>query len=229
MPILLLSRPKPLTPAEVRALPRGCVPVDEGGVVARAEVDLPIVGLLGYAVALGRAVPDALFSVLEEGVGERGSATVAAAAAASPERASMTTGRVAPSAPTAGATTDEVITETDPWKLVDARRIADAERVFAAGNGLDSPGRERCRALLAARDPAEVALGCRIARLTSWRSIVVNLRLLLRHDHPAVRRDAVEAVGALAGPSLAAAVKPLLDDPDAEVRAAATAAHARLA
>jgi hypothetical protein len=203
MPILLLSRPKPLTAVEARALPKGCEPVDgDGGVVARAEVDLPLGGLLGYAVAMGRAVPDALFSVLEA--------------------------QVIAKPPADDAPSDGVITETNPWALVDARRLADAERVFAAGNGLDAAGRDRCRLLLSAADSAEVALGCRIARVTNWKSIVVNLRPLLRHDHPAVRRDAVAAIGALAGPSMAAAVRPLLEDPDAEVKAAAKEAFARL-
>jgi len=203
MPILLLSRPKPLTAVEARARPKGCEPVDgDGGVVARAEVDLPLGGLLGYAVAMGRAVPDALFSVLEA--------------------------QVIAKPPADDAPSDAVITETNPWALVDARRLADAERVFAAGNGLDAAGRDRCRLLLSAADSAEVALGCRIARVTNWKSIVVNLRPLLRHDHPAVRRDAAAAIGALAGPSMAAAVRPLLEDPDAEVKAAAKEAFARL-
>jgi HEAT repeat protein len=43
-----------------------------------------------------------------------------------------------------------------------------------------------------------------------------------------VRRDAAEAIGALAGPSMAATVRPLVNDPDAEVKAAAVAALARL-
>lgn len=204
MPVLLLSRPKPLTPAEVKALPKGCFPVDGGdGVVARAEIDLPLGGLLGYAVAMGRAVPDALFSVEDVPV--------------------VHPVEVAPAAAPA-----EVITEADPWALVDAGRPADAERVFAAGNGLDPAGRDRCRLLLASGDPHMVALGCRVARITNWKSIVVNLRPLLRHDHPAVRRDAVEAIGVLAGPSMAGAVRPLAADPDAEVKAAALTALARL-
>ena len=66
------------------------------------------------------------------------------------------------------------------------------------------------------------------SRLTMWKSIVVNLRPLLRHPHPFVRRDAAEAIGVLAGPSMAATLRPLLTDPDAEVKAAATAALARL-
>ncbi len=233
MPVLLLSRTRALTPAEVRLLPKGCVATDGAeGVVARAEVDLPLAGLLGYAVAMGRAVPDAFFAVQEsrgEGRLPIPSVDTAAPMAAPAARtaASAAAAAASPAAPTA-APADEVITETDPWKLVDAGQIADAERVFAAGNALDPAGRERCRRLHTSGYPEEVALGCRIARLTNWRSIVVNLRPLLKHEHPSVRRDAAEAIGVLAGPSMAATVRLLIDDPDAEVKAAARAALARL-
>lgn len=236
MYVFLLSRPKPLSSAEVRLLPKGCVPTDgSGGVVARAEVDLPLGGLLGYAVSMGRAVPDALFSaenlpVVAPVEGMRGAPAVppaSASAAGAPAVPSAPAVPAAPSLPSAPPA-DEVITESDPWKLYDAGKMAEAERVFGAGNGLDGPGRDRCRALLMGRDPAAAAFGCRVARLTNWKSIVVNLRPLLRHDHPEVRRDAVEAIGALAGPSMFATIKPLLSDPDAEVKAAATAAVAKL-
>lgn len=209
--VMLLSRPRPLTPAEMKLLPKGAVATNGGdGVVARAEVDLPMGGLLGYAVALGRVAPDALFSVLDLPV------------VANPDRGAPDPAAAPPPAP------EEVITETDPWKLVDAGDIPKAERVFAAGVGLDVQGRDRCRRLLNSGDPGEVALGCRVARLTNWKSIVVNLRPLLRHPHPWVRRDAAEAIGVLAGPSMAATLRPLLTDPDAEVKTAATAALARL-
>lgn len=221
MPILLLSRPRPLTPAEVRLLPKGCVATDgSDGVVARADLDLPLAGLLGYAVAMGRAVPDAFF-----GVQEHPAAAVVDTGAPAPDG---TRAAAAPPPVAAAPAQAETITETDPWKLVDAGRFAEAERVFAAGNGLDPAGRDRCRQLQASGDPEQVALGCRIARHTNWKSIVVNLRPLLRHAHPSVRRDAAEAIGVLAGPSMAATVRPLITDPDAEVKAAAIAALARL-
>lgn len=204
MPILLLSRPRVLTAAEKRLLPDGCVATNGAeGVVARAELDLPLEALLGYAVAMGRAVPDAFFGV------QQGAASADTAAAASPEP-------------------DEVITETDPWKLLDAGKVDQAERVFASGNGLDAAGRDRCRQLQTSGQSDQVALGCRIARLTNWKSVVVNLRPLLRHAHPSVRRDAAAAIGALAGPSMAPAVRPLINDPDAAVKAAAIEALARL-
>ena len=48
------------------------------------------------------------------------------------------------------------------------------------------------------------------------------------HAHPDVRRDAVTAIGELAGPSMEMAVRALENDPDAGVREAAKAARARL-
>ncbi|MDP2305472.1 MAG: HEAT repeat domain-containing protein [Pseudomonadota bacterium] len=217
MPILLLSRPRPLTAAEKRLLPKGCVATDGAeGVVARADLDLPLAGLLGYAVAMGRAVPDAFF-----GVQEAAAAPAVDTGAPAPEGTAVASSAM-PDAP------EETITESDPWRLVDGGKIPQAERVFASGNGLDPVGRDRCRRLQASGDPEEVALGCRIARLTNWKSIVVNLRPLLKHAHPSVRRDAAEAIGALAGPSMAPTVRLLINDPDAEVKAAAIAALARL-
>ena len=224
MPVLLLSRPKVLTSTEIKALPKGCAATDgSGGVVARAEVDLPLGGLLGYAVAMGRAVPDALFSVEDlqvvAGIDRSPPAVDYAPPVLAPSRPGL------PAAPVGGA---EVITETDPWKLAAAGDLVNAERVFAAGNGLDAAGRDRCRALFTNADPVQVAFGCRIARITVWKSIVMSLRPLLTHPHPTVRRDAVMAVGVLAGPSFSVALKPLLADPDAEVQAAAVEAYAKL-
>lgn len=214
MPILLLSRPKPLTPAEAKALPTGCVAGDgKDGVVARAEVHLPINQLLGYAVAMARAVPDAMFLVQDEGVSLQKTPPPAAAREATAPQA---------------AAPEEVITETDGWKLFDAGKRREAERVFAAGNGLDGEGRERCRRLLISADAEDVAFGCRVARITDWKSASGNLRNLVRHAHPSVRRDAAEAIGALAGPSMSMVLRPLLTDPDAEVREAAKAATAKL-
>lgn len=201
MPVLLLSRPTPLTSAEVARLPRGCVATDgAGGVVARAEVDLPPGALLAFAVAMGRAVPDAAFAV-QEGV-------------------------VAP--PPSPPPDAENITEHDPWKLVAAGRIAEAEKVFAAGLGLDAAGRDRVRSLWRSVDPEQAALGCRIARASAWKAAATDVRRLLSHAHPVVRREAAATLGEIAGPSLAMAVRPLVDDPDAEVREAARAAVKRL-
>lgn len=62
--LLLLSRATPLTPEEAARLPEPAVPVNTNdGVVARAQVDLPLPALLLLTAALARSVPDAVFSV----------------------------------------------------------------------------------------------------------------------------------------------------------------------
>ncbi len=227
MPVLLLFRHKLLTHIEKKALPPGCVAGDGTGmIIARAQVDLPLNSLLGYAVAMGRAVPDAFFSV-EEAAQEAGAAERIQSAAWATMPAELVTARAAGGGIPKPAVPD-VIPTTDPWKLVDDGDFALAERVFAVGAGLDSVGRENCRMLLTSRVPEEVAFACRVARLTNWRSIVISVKPLLTHGHPAVRRDAVAAIGALAGPSMAGVVRPLLSDPDPGVYAAAAAALARL-
>ena len=48
-----------------------------------------------------------------------------------------------------------------------------------------------------------------------------KLRGLIQHSDPEVRRDAVEAVGAMAGPAIALTLRPMLADPDEGVREAA--------
>lgn len=191
MPVLLLTRATPLTPEEAARLPRGAVAADgTDGVVARADVELPQGGLLAFAVALGRAVPDAVFAVQEGPAAE--------------------------------------LPDADPWRLVEEGRFAEAERVFAAGRALEADGRARLRAMWRLPDAEVVALGCRIARVAGWRSAASDLRSLLGHAHPLVRRDAALALGDLAGPSVLPSLRPLLTDPDAEVRAAAQATTGKL-
>jgi len=51
-----------------------------------------------------------------------------------------------------------------------------------------------------------------------------RLRGLIQHPDPSVRRDAVEAVGAMAGPAISLTLRPMLADPDEGVREAARAA-----
>ncbi len=123
---------------------------------------------------------------------------------------------LAPVAPAAPAEPD---LGTDPWKLVDAGDPR-AEKLFV-GNPLDSAGRGRVQTMLASPDPAVIALACRIACWTDWRSGVQLIRRLVAHPSPVVRKEVVTAIGQLAGPSLTMTIRPLRTDPDPEVRAAA--------
>ena len=204
MVTLLLGRHDALSADEIRNLPTGALLTDgDGGIRVRATLDLPLAALLDFAYALGEAVAGGVLYVEEP--------KLEAPAPRPPPRDDL-----------------DVITEHDPWKLVDAGDPARAERVFAQGNGLDAAGRQRVQGMWAAADPDTVSLACRIARLTGWKSAVQTLRRLLTHPHPDVRRDAAAAIGDLAGPSLAVALRSLSADPDAEVRSVAGEALAKL-
>lgn len=122
-------------------------------------------------------------------------------------------------APAAPDALPELEAGADPWALADAGDPR-AEQLFT-GQPLDSAGRSRVQAMLAAPEAATVAMACRIARWTDWKSGVQLIRRLVTHPNAAVRRDAVIAIGELAGPSLTMTIRPLRTDPDPEVRAAA--------
>lgn len=97
------------------------------------------------------------------------------------------------------------------------------------GTGLDMQGRDRVRDMLRSDDPVVLAMGCRICAATNWRTAAQNMRQLLAHESRDVRAAAAEGIGRLAGPAMEHYLKPLLDDPDSSVRAAAQTAIARLA
>lgn len=123
-----------------------------------------------------------------------------------------------PSAPTA-----EADTPADPWTLWDDGDSAAAEAAFTT-HTLDSDGRARVRAMLQSPATDQIVYGCRIARLTGWRSTTMALRRLLSHEDASVREAAVRAVGALAGPALIRSVRVLVQDNNSQVRAAAMSA-----
>ena len=97
------------------------------------------------------------------------------------------------------------------------------------GTGLDIDGRDRVREMLRSDDPVQLMLGCRICAVTGWRTAAQNMRRLLQHEEIAVRVAAAEAIGVLAGPAMEHYLKPLVQDPHKEVRAAALQAISRLA
>lgn len=97
------------------------------------------------------------------------------------------------------------------------------------GTGLDMDGRDRVRDMLRSSDPVQLALGCRICAATGWRTAAQNMRRLLGHADTDVRVAAAEAIGRLAGPAMEHYLKPLVQDPNEAVRAAALTAIARLA
>ena len=81
--------------------------------------------------------------------------------------------------------------------------------------------------MLRSTDPLELAAGCRIARVTEWRSMAQSIKRCVRHADTRVRLEAVMALSELGGPSMSLAVRPLLDDAAPEVRDAAEQAMAK--
>ena len=58
-----------------------------------------------------------------------------------------------------------------------------------------------------------------------WKSSVLPMsRKCFIHEHPQVRKEAVLAVGQLAGPSMESAIRRLIKDSDAQVQEAANQA-----
>ena len=195
---LLLRRPAPLTPVEMASLPGGCLVVrGEGDIVARAVVKAPLPQLLALAVKMGRAAPDARFEFVEEG---------AVAEAASPHLPPV-----------------EAPTARTPWELFEAGQD-EAAYALLEGKSLDPEGRDRVRALILGTQPADIIRGCRVSRITAWKSIVQNMRGLVRHTDPRVRLEVALAMGALAGPVMGPVLRPLGEDPNPEVQKAAQAA-----
>ena len=169
----------------------------EGDIVARAVVQAPLPQLLALAVKMGRAAPDARFELVEDGAVQE---------AANPNLAPVE----APSA-------------RSPWELFAAGEDEAAYALFD-GQSLDPEGRDRVRAMIQGTQPQDIIRGCKVARITAWKSIVQNMRGLVRHADPRVRLEVARAMGALAGPVMGPVLRPLAEDPNAEVRAAAAAA-----
>ncbi|MCK6503300.1 hypothetical protein L6R53_07870 [Myxococcota bacterium] len=213
MPTLLLSRSAPITLAEAERLPVGAR-VDNGPGGGQVALELPgrdLAALLQAAAALARAVPDAVLTA--QGLPD----LAAPVAPALP----------APVAPTAAAQGGAAPADADPWALLDAGQV-DAALLAFAREGLDPAGRERVRQLFQSTAPEQVAVACRIATAAGWRSFVTSIRRVLDHGDTRVRVAAVQAVGALAGPSMQGAAEKMRNDPSPDVRQAAVAAVAAI-
>lgn len=234
MPVFTLHRDHALTEEEWTRLPAGCHAISDGtDLVARAEVERPLGELLAFTAALARGIPDARLRIeipaanLEVGASNLpvlvGSAPVVVSGA---HETGMVPTSATPSpaqtAPTLHADAD--LSGMNPWDLLDSGDRAGAERVFAAGYELDMNGRDRLRELFNSTDPDTCAFACRVIGATNWKSFATNLRRVLNHADVRVRRDAVTALGKLAGVVMLNAVEPLLNDPSPEVRIAARAA-----
>lgn len=232
MPTFILHRDRPLQEEEWSHLPRGCEVVTDGSdVIARADVDGPLLELLHFVALLARAIPDARLvirqtaAVLDLGAG----APRVAGVQTLPTLAEPSTSRGLESATSSSEVpADPALLREDPWELMDRGEVVRAEQRFALGFELDMAGRDRVRDMFNSTDPATCALGCRLAGYTNWKSFVTTLRKATEHADVRVRRDAVTSIGKLAGPAMVPVIEARLKDPSPEVQQAAREALIRI-
>ena len=227
MPTFTLHRDRALTEEEWSRLPRGSVAVNDGtDTVVRADVDGPLLELLSFCASLARCIPDARLlirqsqAVIDVAAGTSLSLVETLPALASEHSAPMD---VAMSSAVSqdGPPMDPALMREDPWDLLDRGDLIRAEARFALGYELDMVGRDRVRELFNSTDPATCALGCRLSGYTNWKSFVTTLRRAVDHADVRVRRDAVTAIGKLAGPAMSQVIEEKLKDPSPDVVAAA--------
>lgn len=230
MPTFTLHRDRPLAEDEWGRLPRGSVVVtDSTDTVARADVDGPLMELLAFTANLARAVPDARLlirqapAVIDVAQGATVSAVETLPAVADSAESSSPP-RQAPLGDADAPPVDPALLREDPWELFDRGELARAEARFAMGYELDMAGRDRVRELFNSTDPATCALACRLSGYTNWKSFVTTLRRAVDHGDVRVRRDAVTAIGKLAGPAMSPVLEEKTRDPSPDVAAAARAA-----
>ena len=224
MPTFLLMRLKPLSPEEIRNLPRECrVVTDSNTVVARADIPRgPLSIMLKLAVAMGRAVPDADFACHEV----------------------MLPGakkQMTQSKPPVEQNAEEVIdieseediesVEEEPqtwWEMLEDGNADEALDALAKVQTLSPDERLRIRSYLGSGEALYVAFVCRAVRRLKWKSYTISLRKAFGHESPIVRYEAVKTVGEMAGPSMSPAVHLLMSDPDEKVQVAARKAYKKL-
>ena len=108
----------------------------------------------------------------------------------------------------------------DPWAALEAGRLDGIDDALR-GASLDGDQRWIVQQLFRSSNPAEVALACRIALVTDWRTAVTHIRRLVDHDTAVVRQSVAAALGALAGPVVEPMLNRLSKDQDPGVREAA--------
>lgn len=106
-----------------------------------------------------------------------------------------------------------------PWAKLDAGQVEDAMAGFDR-HRLDELGQRRLADMMASTEPVILAQGCQISRLVRWVTTSTMIPLL-QHADAAVRREAVDSLGRVAGAGIQPQVMALLEDPDEGVRLAA--------
>ena len=107
------------------------------------------------------------------------------------------------------------------WDMLDAGLARQAyDTILASELSIEEKG--KLQFYFAQKDPNILICLCRVAVAIQVKSLVMPIsRKCFIHEHPQVRKEALLAVGQLAGPSMEAAIRRMLKDPDQEVQKAA--------
>jgi len=210
----------------------------DGDVVARSELDLPVVHVIRFAVEMARAVPDASLSV-EEADSINSIALVEAGRLAQQRRIRCLPLNLGPVKPSEGTlaqwgSQDWTVEEdplhpgedesfeseslsTCPWDLLDAGKIDAAITAFRE-EGIDGLDKERVTSMLTSDSPQEVIAACWVCRLTRWDGGLTNAEGLLFHGDPQVRQEAVAYVSSIAPERYRSQIHLLTQDADENVQ-----------
>ncbi|MGC6507231.1 MAG: hypothetical protein ACON4U_02400 [Myxococcota bacterium] len=117
----------------------------------------------------------------------------------------------------------------DFWSLLEQKKIEAAFKLIEESPP-DWTYHQRVKVWTLLDEPEEelVLLACRVILLLGWRSNILRVKKLLRHDSPKVRICALQIIEAFAGASMLPAVQILRSDPVPEVSVAANQCYQQL-
>ena len=243
MPVLLLIRDRILSDSEIARLPMGCFPTSESSsaflqyrIVAKAELRAPPAILLKTAFAMGVAIPDAQFGY-EEGFQEP-TALEAAEAIHDSDREEQEEIQDAEeieekedsesSEESADASLSESVTEYSWQELLEQEKSEEAMDAIGAVLPLSQHDHVALLKFFASNVAHHMIFVCDASIRFKWKTMVLKLRMGLRHPDADVRCAILKAIGLLAGPALSPSVQLLLSDPEESVRKEAAKALRRL-
>ena len=232
MPVLFLFRAEPLHEEEIARLPMGCFPTSVDSleykskrIVAQAHIRAPIAMMLKLAFELGQAIPDASFGY-EEGFSHQTSKVEMEAEVlevSEEESASIEVEEIddIEDAEVIHEASSEEEQENKTWDvLLEEGNIEDAMEAFDALGAQRSSQKTllQINRYFSSKHPTYMIFVCQAAIRFGWKTMVLKLRVGLRHEDPNVRIAALKAIGVLAGPSLSPAVQIMTSDRDEDVK-----------
>ena len=110
------------------------------------------------------------------------------------------------------------------WEMLDAGLARQAyDKILSSELSIEEKG--KLQFYFTNKDPNILICLCRIAIAMDVKSLVMPIsRKCFIHEHPQVRKEALLAVGQLAGPSMESTIRRMLNDHDEDVKNAANQA-----